>query len=109
MKNEDLKELIEKKKSGKEVDKTFQVFNIYADNGDAVVDINIPFGKSEYNFAVSENDLTSWKEEAPSTLNDVDWYADIMDIHVQKEERVKLLKNIEKTYDFFLSLEYEMN
>lgn len=108
MKNVELKKIIEDKaKQLKE--ELFEVYDVYIDNGDATVEITIPFGKSEYSFAVSENDLTSWKEEAPSSLNDVDWYADIMDIHVPKEERLKLLRDIEKTYDFFLSLQYEMN
>ena len=109
MKNRELKELIERNKRGKEVDKIIQVFDIYINNGDAVVAINIPFGKSEYNFAVSENDLTSWKEEAPSSLNDVDRYADIMDIHVPKEDKIILLQNIEKVYDFFLEMQWEIN
>lgn len=108
MKNVELKKIIENKaKQLKE--ELFEVYDVYVDNGDATVEITIPFGKSEYSFSVSENDLTSWKETAPSTLNDVDWYADIMDIHVPKEERIKLLKDIEKAYDFLLSLQYEMN
>lgn len=108
MKNVELKKIIEDKaKQLKE--ELFEVYDVYIDNGDATVEITIPFGKSEYSFAVSENDLTSWKETAPATLNDVDWYADIMDIHVPKEEKNKLLTDIEKTYDFFLSLQYEMN
>lgn len=108
MKNVELKKIIENKAKQLKED-LFEVYDVYVDNGDATVEITIPFGKSEYSFAVSENDLTSWKETAPQTLNDVDWYADIMDIHVPKEKRIKLLRDIEKAYDFLLALQYEMN
>lgn len=105
MKNRELKELIENKaKQLKE--KLFEVYDVYADdNSDATVLISIPCGKSEYSFHVLESDLTWWKKTAPSTLYDVDCYMDNM----SKEEKIKLLKDIEKTYDFLLSLQYEMS
>lgn len=104
MKNKELKALLDK------TDKVFDVFDVYTDNGDATVLVSIPFGKSEYSFSVSEYDLTSWKENAPSTLNDVDWYADIMDIHnVSKKEKTQLLKDIEAAYDLLVRIEALLN
>lgn len=107
MKNKELKALIDE---AIKIDKTnIEVLDVYVDNGDATVLISIPFGRSEYSFSVSENDLTSWKDNV-STLNDIDWYADIMDIHdVSKEEKMQLLKEIEAAYDMLLKLQYKMN